>query len=103
MSADILASASVRPFPCDTESEREFGRHATTTGMPIRSRPVIFAILVMPIDAMCGRTLSKLASLDSMRVAGAPAHLGQGRSNRVDNTALGSISRHRVEYGNELE
>ena len=43
------------PLPCDTASERAFGRHTITTGMPMRSSPVTLATRVMPILAITER------------------------------------------------
>ena len=54
--ADALAQSSVRPLPCDNESDREFGRTASQTGSPIRSRPVMLATRVMPNSSKCGAT-----------------------------------------------
>ena len=51
---DALAASRVRPLPCETASEREFGRHTMTTGMPIRSSPVTLAIRVIPMRRQVG-------------------------------------------------
>jgi hypothetical protein len=41
MAADTFAALSVKPFPCETDKLRAFGRTAIHTGRPMRSRPVI--------------------------------------------------------------
>ena len=54
IAAETFAASRSSPFPCDTESEREFGRTDITTGMPIVSSPVTFARRVMPIRGRSG-------------------------------------------------
>ena len=46
---EALAAASVSPLPCETATERAFGRQTITTGTPVRSRPVTLAMRVMPM------------------------------------------------------
>src|SRR6202142_1390327 len=49
IAADALAASRSHPLPCETASEREFGRQHITTGIPMVSSPVTFARRVMPI------------------------------------------------------
>src|SRR5215469_13851136 len=46
---DTRALARSIPFPCDTATERELGRHTITTGIPIESNPVTLATRVIPV------------------------------------------------------
>jgi hypothetical protein len=54
MIAEVRARSRLTPFPCDTESERAFGRTHIATGIPIRSRPVTSATLVIPSAGRSG-------------------------------------------------
>jgi hypothetical protein len=47
-------------LPCETDSDREHGRTDMTTGIPMVSRPVTLASLVMPIFGSSGLSLSSL-------------------------------------------
>ena len=47
--AEAMACGKLDPLPCDTETEREFGRMATATGIPMRSSPVTLPSRVTPI------------------------------------------------------
>jgi len=67
MSPETLAAVRSSPFPCDTATEREFGRMTATTGTPITSSPVMFAMRVMPMRAIMGFTRSSVASGERLR------------------------------------
>ena len=56
MRPEAFAASRVNPFPCDTAIDRELGRHTIATGIPRRSSPVMFAMRVMPMVGMRGRT-----------------------------------------------
>lgn len=47
-SPDTFADTKSTPLPWDTESERLFGRHTMTTGIPMVSSPVTTPTRVMP-------------------------------------------------------
>ena len=51
--ADTFADATSTPLPCETDSEREFGRIAWTTGMPMESKPVTLASLRDADESAC--------------------------------------------------
>ena len=67
MTPDAFAAARVRPFPCETATERELGRTTITTGMPMRSSPVTFAMRVMPMFGSSGRSRASVSSGAQMR------------------------------------
>ncbi len=48
MAAETFAASREWPFPWDIARDLEFGLIAATTGIPILSKPVILAILVIP-------------------------------------------------------
>ena len=54
MMADTAAAARSRPLPCVTEFASPSGRTACTTGMPIRSSPVMSASRVIPRQSSRG-------------------------------------------------
>ena len=57
-------SADLVPVVCigETETERDLGRQTMTTGIPIRSSPVTFAIRVTPMTGRNGRTRARVSS-----------------------------------------
>src|SRR5437773_4147143 len=46
---DARALARSIPFPCETATDRELGRHTITTGIPTESKPVTLATRVIPM------------------------------------------------------
>src|SRR5512147_583463 len=62
MIAEVRARSRLTPFPCDTESERAFGRTHIATGIPIRSRPVTSATLVIPSAEKSGLTRVRVST-----------------------------------------
>ncbi len=67
MIPETLAAIRSTPFPCDTESDRPFGRQTITTGMPITSSPVITATRVIPTRGRTGRSRSSVAAGSTVR------------------------------------
>src|ERR1700722_8547406 len=60
--AEARAWESRIPLPCETENDREFGRTATVTGIPIRSSPVTLPTRVMPICCAMRATRARVFS-----------------------------------------
>ena len=67
MTAEARASSRVTPFPCDTESVRASGRTQSATGIPIRSRPVTSATLVIPTVGRIGLIRAKVSAASHAR------------------------------------
>ena len=59
---DARALARSIPFPCDTATDRELGRHTITTGMPTESNPVTLATRVIPITGARGSARFSVSS-----------------------------------------
>ena len=67
MAADAAADGQSRPFPEDADNDQALGRMASATGNPIRSRPVILAIRVMPASRIKGRRFSRVCVGETAR------------------------------------
>ena len=67
MIPETLAETRSTPFPCETESERPFGRQTITTGMPTTSSPVTTATRVTPIRGRAGWSRSSVRSGSTVR------------------------------------
>ncbi len=59
MSAATRASSIARPLPCETVTERAFGRIARATGTPSRSSPVTSATRVIPNCRLWSKSQSR--------------------------------------------
>src|SRR5437660_3769027 len=81
---DARALARSIPFPCETATDRELGRHTITTGIPTESNPVTFATRVIPITG--ARRSTRLSV--SLRLA----DLCVPRRNAFSVTAINRIS-----------
>src|SRR5262245_47480262 len=62
IAADTLAESRSSPLPWETDSDREHGRTDMTTGIPMTSRPVTLASLVMPIFGSSGFSLASVSA-----------------------------------------
>ena len=67
ISAEAIALASSWPLPWLTLKVSPAGRIAEKQGMPMRSRPVWRANLVMPSEARCGRRRSTVCAAGRLR------------------------------------
>ena len=67
MRPDTFAAARSKPLPWATAMEREFGRHTMTTGIPIKSNPVMLATWVMPICGSSGVSRASVSAGDTVR------------------------------------
>src|SRR5437764_448849 len=67
-------------LPCDTDTDREFGRTAIATGMPIRSSPVMLPSRVSPMRAIYGRTRARVSRGSATRCVPRRNRLGCGCS-----------------------
>src|SRR6201995_1265632 len=65
--AEASAAESRSPLPCETENDRELGRTATVTGIPMQSSPVTLPTRVMPTCRAIGATLASVLSGEVVR------------------------------------
>src|SRR5437660_1622292 len=89
MSPDARALARSIPFPCETATDRELGRHTITTGIPTGSRPVTLATRVIPITSAnrdtCFSVSSRLCDrcVPSRKTLGVRCSDFNAQSNRI--------------------
>ena len=67
ISAEACAATMSTPLPLNTALDRALGRQTIATGMPVRSKPVRFAIRVMPNAAANVLTRATVSSGGTLR------------------------------------